>query len=325
MRSGIGRSSLVLCGALCAMVPAIPAAQSYPSKPIRVVVAFAPGGGTDVYARLIMNRLGERLGQARMLIDNRGGGGGYIGAEIAAKAPPDGYTLFFTAANIVMALKLYPQQPVDPMKDFRPVSLLVKEPSLLVVHPSLPVKTVKELIALGRANPGTINYGGGHGTSSHLNTELFKYMAKVSFTQVPYAGGTGPAVIGALIGEAPVLISPISAVVPHVNNKRLRALAITLPQRSAALPEIPAIAENLPGYAAFQWYGVLTPAGTPQDIINRLYEELGRVMQSQDLKSRIAGEGSISLSSTPQEFATHMREEAVKWAKVVEVSGAKTN
>lgn len=300
-------------------------AQTYPSKPVRVIVAFAPGGGTDVYGRLIMQRLGERLGEARVLVENRPGGGGYIGAEIAAKAPPDGHTLFFTAANIVMSLKLYPKQPVDPMKDFQPVSLLVKEPSLLVVHPSLPVKNVKELIALGRAHPGKVNYGGGIGTSSHLNTELFKYLAKVALVNIPYSGGTGPAVIGALTGEAPVMISPISAVIGHVKSGRLRALGVTLPERAASLPDIPAIAEFLPGYAAFQWYGVLAPAGTPAPIVTRLNEELAKVMQIPELKARIASEGSVSMSSTPQQFLAHMREEAIKWAKVVEVSGAKAN
>jgi tripartite-type tricarboxylate transporter receptor subunit TctC len=311
--------------ASAATFPAGALAQSYPSKPVRMIVAFAPGGGTDVYARLISTRLGERLGDARVLVENRPGGGGYIGAEIVAKAPPDGYTLLFTAANIVMSLKLYPQQPVDPLKDFQPVSLLVKEPSLLVVHPSLPVHSVKELIALARANPGKINYGGAIGSSSHLNTELFKYLAKINLVQIPYSGGTGPAVVGALTGEAPVMISPISAVISHVKAGRLRALGVTLPERAPSLPDIPAIAESLPGYSAFQWYGVLAPAGTPGAIVSRLHDELAKVMQTPELKGRIAGEGSISMSSTPQQFAANMRDEAVKWAKVIEVSGAKAN
>ena len=320
-----GTWGLALCVSLAALTSDRAAAQSYPSKPIRAIVAFAPGGGTDVYGRLIMAKLSEQLGQARIVVDNRPGGGGYIGAEMAAKAPPDGYTLFFTAANIVMSLKLFPQQPVDPMKDFQPVSLLVKEPSLLAVHPSLPVKSVKELIALGRANPGKINYGGGHGTSSHLNTELFKMIAKVNFVQVPYSGGTGPAVLGALVGEAPVVIAPISAALPHAKSGRLRGLAITLPERAAALPEFPAVAESLPGFAAFQWYGVLVPAGTPADIVNKLNGELVKIMQLPDLRARIESEGSITGGTTPQQFSVHMRDEAVKWAKVVEVSGARAD
>ena len=315
-------TGLALSLAMCSFTAGKADAQSYPSKPIRAIVAFAPGGGTDVYARLIMARLAERMDQARIVVDNRPGGGGYIGAEMVAKAPADGYTVLFTAANIVMSLKLFPKQPVDPMRDFQPVSMLVKEPSLLAVHPSLPAKSVKELIALGRANPGKINYGGGHGTSSHLNTELFKMMANVNFVQVPYSGGTGPAVIGALVGEAPVVIAPISAALQHAKSGRLRGLAITLPERAAALPEYPAVAETLPGYAAFQWYGVLVRAGTPAEIVNTLHAELVKVMQAPDLRARIESEGSVPSSTTPQEFAAHMRTETVKWAKVVEVSGA---
>jgi len=305
--------------------PGAASAQAYPSKPIRVIVAFAPGGGTDIYARLFMTRLAERMGQARILVDNRPGGGGYIGAEAAAKAPPDGYTLFFTAANIVMSLKLYPNQPVNPLKDFQPVSVLVKEPSLLTVHPSMPVQSVKELIALGKAHPGKITYGGGHGTSSHLNTELFKMMAQVNFVQVPYSGGTGPAVTGAIIGEAPVVIAPISAAIQHSKSGRLRALAITLPERSPALPNIPAIAETLKGFAAFQWYGILVPAATPAEVIHKLHGELVALPQLPDLKSRIESEGSIPWGSSAEQFAAFMREEAMKWAKVVEVSGARAN
>ena len=316
-------SSVALAFAMACFAAGGASAQSYPSKPIRVIVAFAPGGGTDVYGRLIMAKLAEQMGKARILIDNRPGGGGYIGAEIAARAPADGYTLFFTAANIVMSLKLFPKQPVDPMRDFEPVSLLVKEPSLLAVHPSLPAKSVKELIALARANPGKIHYGGGHGTSSHLNTELFKMMAKINVVQVPYSGGTGPAVMGALIGEAPVVISPISAALPHAKSGRLRGIAVTLPERAAALPEYPAVAESLPGYAAFQWYGVLARTGTPAEIINLLHSELVKVMQLPDMKARIESEGSIPGGTTPQQFAAHMRDEAVKWAKVVEISGAR--
>lgn len=321
-------SSMIVTGlALGVVMSALAAdkvkAQNYPTKPIRVIVAFAPGGGTDIMARQIMLPLAERLGQ-RILVDNRPGGGGYIGAEIAANSAPDGHTLFFTAANIVMSLKLFPRQPVDPLKDFRPVSLLTREPSLLAVHPSLPVKSVKELIALAKAQPGKINYGGGHGTSSHLNTELFKMMAKIDMVQLPYSGGTGPAVLGAMIGEAPVVIAPISATLPHVKSGRLRVLAVTLPERAPAFPDVPAIAESLPGFAAFQWYGVLVPTATPDEIVGRLNKELMAVMQLPDLRARLVRDGAVIVDrSTPQQFATHMRDEKVKWAKVVEVSGAR--
>jgi tripartite-type tricarboxylate transporter receptor subunit TctC len=299
-------------------------AQTYPSKPIRMVVPFAPGGGTDIMARRITPWLGERLKQ-RIIVENRTGGGGYIGAELVTKAAPDGYTLFFTAANIVMSLELYPKQPVDPLKDFFPVALLTREPSLLAVHPSLPVKSVKELIALAKARPGEINYSSGNmGSSSHLNTELFKMMAKVSIVQIPYSGGTGPAVVGAISGEAPVLILPISAVIPQARVGRLRVLAITLPERASAFPDVPAIAETLPGFSAFQWYGVLAPSSTSRDIVDRLNNELTRVMQTSKLREQLLNDGAIVVdSSTPEQFAAHMRDEKVKWARVVEVSGAR--
>ena len=298
-------------------------AQAYPTKPIRMVVPFAPGGGTDIMARVIMPRLEERLSQ-RIIVDNRVGGGGYIGAEIVTKAPPDGHTLMFTAANVVMSLELYPNQPVDPLKDFAPVTLLTREPSLLVVHPSLPVKSVKELVALARARPGEINYSsGGVGSSSHLNVELFKMMSKTNLLHVPYSGGTGPAVVGVLTGEAPITILPISATLPQARAGRLRVLAITLPERAADFPEYPPISESLPGYSAFQWYGVLAPAATPRRIVEQLDKALASAMQVQELRTRLVRDGAIVVDgSTPEQFLAHMRDEKAKWAKVVKASGA---
>lgn len=314
---------LELCIAMASVYVGDAGAQNYPTKPIRMIVPFAPGGGTDIMARVIMARLDERLGQ-RIVIENRTGGGGYIAAEVVAKAAPDGHTLMFTAANIVMSLELFPKQPVDPLKDFFPVSLLTKEPSLLAVHPSMPVKTVKELIALGKARPGEINYSsGGIGSSSHLNTELFKMMAKVNFLHVPYSGGTGPAVVGAITGESSVTILPISAALPQARAGRLRVLAITLPERTSDFPDFPPIAESLPGYAAFQWYGVLAPAATPAKVVDMLNKELATVMQIPELRTRLVRDGALIVDrSTPEQFAAHMRDEKAKWAKVVQVSGA---
>ena len=323
MRPQLNAIGVALCIATAGVTMGNAGAQNYPTKPIRMIVPFASGGGTDIMARVIMPQVDERLGQ-RIIVDNRTGGGGYIGAEVVTKAPPDGYTLFFTAANIVMSLELFPKQPVDPLKDFAPVALLTREPSLLAVHPSMPVKSVKELIALGRARPGEINYAsGGIGSSSHLNTELFKMMAKLDFVQIPYSGGTGPAVVGAITGEAPVIIVPISAALPQGRAGRLRILAITLPQRTLELPDVPAIAESLPGFSAFQWYGVLAPAGTPAKIVDTLNKALTAAMQNPDLRARLARDGALVVDrSTPQEFAAHMRDEKVKWARVVQVSGA---
>ena len=240
------------------------------------------------------------------------------------KAAPDGYTLMFTAANIVMSLELFRRQPVDPLKDFFPVSLLTKEPSLLAVHPSMPVKSVKALIALARARPGEINYSsGGIGSSSHLGIELFTMLAKVDFLHVPYSGGTGPAVVGTITGESPVTILPISASLPQARAGRLRVLAITLPERTAEFPDFPPIAESLPGYSAFQWYGVLAPAATPARIVDTLNKELAVVMQIPGRRARLVRDGALIVDrSTPEQFAAHMRDEKVKWARVVQVSGA---
>lgn len=298
-------------------------AQRYPVKPIRVLVPFSPGGGTDIIARLTMSRLSESLGQ-RVVIENRTGGGGYLAAEVVARAAPDGSTLLFTGANLVFSLSFFPKQPVDPIKDFAPVSLLVKEPSVLAVHPSLPVKSVKALVALAKANPGELNYAsGGVGTSPHLNTELFKMMAKINLVHVPY-NGVGQATIGALVGEAPVILAPVSAVLPQAKAGKLRALAITLGERAEALPDLPALAESLPGFAAFQWYGPLAPTGTPGAVISTLNRELVKIMQNPELRARLIGEGSVPVGSTPEEFAVHIRDEKVKWARVVEASGARS-
>jgi len=315
--------AIAVLGGVFACAGASALAQRYPTKPIRVLVPFSPGGGTDIIARLTMPRLAEALSQG-VVIENRTGGGGYIAAEAVAKAAPDGYTLFFTAANLVFSLSFFPKQPVDPVRDFAPVSLLVKEPSVLAVHPSLPVKSVKELVALAKANPGKLNYAsGGVGTSPHLNTELFKMMAHVNMVHVPY-NGVGPATIGAIVGESQVILAPVSAVFPQAKAGKLRALAITLGERSEALPGLPALAETLPGFAAFQWYGVLAPRETPEAIVAALNKELVKIMQIRELRTRLIGEGSVAVGSTPQEFGVHIRDEKEKWAKVVKASGAKS-
>jgi len=217
-------------------------AQSYPAKPVRFIVPFAPGGGADLVARLVATPLSESLGQ-QVVVDSRGGASGIIGTEMAAKSAPDGYTMVLTSTNLAAGVSLYRKLPFDLQKDFSPVILLAKTPSILAVHPSLPVKTVQELIALAKSAPGKINYAGGVGTTLQLNAELFKSMAKIDLVHVPY-NGTGPAVIGALSGEAPVILAPTLALLPHVKSGRLRALAITSIQRSAAVPDLPTVAES---------------------------------------------------------------------------------
>jgi tripartite-type tricarboxylate transporter receptor subunit TctC len=295
-------------------------AQSYPAKPIRFIVPFSPGGGADATARLFAPAFGERLGQ-QVIVDNRGGAGGTIGAALGARTPPDGYTLVLGSTNIAAAPALMGKLPFDPVKDFTAVSLLVKTPSVLAVHPSVPAKSVKELIALARSKPGMLNYAGGVGTTLHLGAELFKAMAKVDITQVPY-NGTGPAVIAALSGEASVILAPTLSLLPHIQSRRLRALGITSAQRSPELPDIPAIAETVPGFETTQWYGILVPAGTPEPIVSRLNAEAVRVAQSPEFRDRMKKDASIALGTSGPEFAAFFREETQKWIKVIKVSGA---
>jgi tripartite-type tricarboxylate transporter receptor subunit TctC len=298
-------------------------AQSYPSKPIRLIVPFTPGGGADATARVIAPVLSERLGQT-IVVDNRGGAGGTIGAAQAARATPDGYTLLLGTTNLAAAPALLGKLSFDPIRDFAAVSLLARTPGVLAVHPSLPVKSVKQLIALARAKPGLINYAGGVGSTLHLDAELFKTMAKVDIVQVPY-NGTGPALVGVLAGEASVVIAPTISVLPHARTGRLHALAVTSLQRSAAAPELPTVSETLPGYETGQWYGILVPAGTPGAIISRLNSECVQIVQSPDFSSRMTREGSIPLGTSAQEFAGYFNAEIAKWNRVIKFSGASPN
>jgi tripartite-type tricarboxylate transporter receptor subunit TctC len=297
-------------------------AQAYPTKPIRFIVPFNAGGGADAMARLLAVPLSERLGQ-QLIIENRGGAGGTIGAALGAKAPADGYTLVMGSTNLAAAPSLHGKLPYDTVKDFTPVTLLAKTPSIFAVHPSLPVKSVKELIALARARPGQINYAGGAGSTNHLDAELFKSIAKVDIVQVPY-NGTGASLIGVVSGEASVIIAPTLVVLPHVRSGRLKALAVTSLQRSPAVPEIPTVDESgLPGYETAQWYGILAPAGVPEPIVTRLNAESVRIVQAPEFAARLARDGSIPQGTSPQEFAAYFRNEIAKWKKVIKISGAR--
>jgi len=297
-------------------------AQNYPVKPVRLIVPFSAGGGADLVARLVATPLGERIGQ-QVIVDNRGGAGGTLGTEIAAKSAPDGYTLVVTTENLAAGLSLYTKLQFDLLRDFTPVILLAKTPGLLAVHPSLPVKSVKELLALAKASPGKINYAGAVGSTLHFDAELFKTMAKINMVQIPY-NGTGPAVIGALSGEAPVIIAPTLAVLPHAKSGRLRALAITSSQRSDVIPEVPTVAESgVPGYDAAQWYGILAPAGTADAVVARLNAECLKIVRGPDFTARLVRDASIPLGSTPQEFGAFLKSEVEKWARVIKSSGAR--
>lgn len=325
MRRPIVRAAICLAGLLFAALPAAAPAQKYPDKPIRFVVPFAPGGGTDVLGRFMASKLGDNLG-VNVIIENRGGAGGTLGTEIAARAAPDGYTILFTSASFSFNPSLYRKLPFDPLKDFSPITLVAMVPHLLVVHPSMPVRNVKELIGLARARPGEIFFGsGGVGSSIHLAAELFVSMAKVRMTHVPYKGG-GPAMAGVLAGEVQVLFPTMQSAMPLVKAKRLRPLAISTDRRSPAVPEVPTVAESgVPGYNATGWYGMLAPAGTPKAIIDRLHGEVVKVLTAPEVKERLASEGAIAVGNSPAEFDKFIREEIARWSKVIRELGLKAD
>jgi tripartite-type tricarboxylate transporter receptor subunit TctC len=292
---------------------------------VRVIVPFPPGGGVDAAGRLVSQKLSEALGR-QIIVENRPGANGMIGSELAAKAPKDGYTLMVNGANFVTTPSLDARAAYDPVKDFDPVSLLAHAPNVLVVHPSLPVKSVKELIALARSRPGQVNFAGsGSGSTPHLAAELFNTLANVKMVHVPYRG-TGPAIIGIMSGEASVMFMPTTNAVPLVKAGRMRALAVTTRERVPALPELPTVAESgLKGYESSQWYGVLAPAGSPPEVLTLLSSHLAKIMQAADMKQRLAGDGLVAVGSTREAFAAHIRGETAKWARVIKQSGAKVD
>ena len=299
-------------------------AQSYPQKPVRIVVGVPAGGTTDVVARLLGHKLGELLGQ-QVVIENRGGAGGNIGAELVAKAPPDGYTLFLaTIGTMAINPSLYSKMPFDTLRDFAAISQLTSMPQLLVVHPSVPVKTVKELIAYAKSRPGQLTFAsGGGGTAIHLAGELFKTMAGVEMVHVAYKGG-GPAMTELIGGQVSLMFDQILTALPHVQSGKLRGLAVTTGKRSPAAPQIPTIAEAaLPGYAVTTWHGLLAPAGTPREIVNRLSSEAAKALQNPDIRDRFAAQGVDPVSSTPEQFSALMKSELEKWRKVIAASGTK--
>jgi Uncharacterized protein conserved in bacteria len=298
-------------------------AQSYPSQPIRFIVPYAAGGGVDIVARAIAPKLSEALGQP-VVIDNRGGAGGNIGTELAARTEPNGYTIVMGAAAFAINATLYRKLSFDPLKDFVPISLIVATPNILAVHPAVPAKSVGDLIKLGKAKPGSLNYASaGNGTTSHLAAELFKTMAGINIVHIPYKG-TSPAVVALLSGEAAIMVAPALALLPHVKGNRVRGLAVTGVKRSPAMPELPTVAESgVPGFEARQWYGVLAPAGTPKEIVTRLNREVVKIVRSPEVTKRFLSEGSEPIGSTPEEFARYIKSEIAKWAKAVEASGAR--
>lgn len=299
-------------------------AVSYPEKPVRLIVPNPAGGGVDIIARLVGQHLGERLRQP-LVVDNRAGAGGTIGMGLLAKSPADGYTLGMgVTATLAIAPALYRGLAYDPQKDFDPIALIAKVPLILAVHPSLPVRSVKDLIALAKRNPGQINYSsGGNGTPPHLAAELFKSLAKVNMLHVPYKGG--PPAINALIsGEVSLMFANTLPALPHIKSGRLKALAVTSERRSDAIPGLPSVSEGgLPTYSAVQWYGVLAPAGTFPAIVERLNREIRQVLHVNEVRKLLLAEGAELVDGAPSEFRDYIRQEAVKWEAIVRHSGAK--
>jgi tripartite-type tricarboxylate transporter receptor subunit TctC len=300
--------------------------EAYPSRPVRMIVPFPPGGSTDIMARVVAQKLTEKLGQ-QVIVDNRGGAGGTIGMNIAAKAPPDGYTLMMsTSITHTVGASLYAKLPYNVLTDFAPITLAASVPLLFVVNPGVPAKSVKELIQLAKAKPGQLNYASpGSGTSGHLAAEMFKSMAGVDIVHVPYKGG-GPAVVDLIGGQVQMLILSAVATLPHVKTGKLRALAVTGLARSPKLPDIPTVSESgLPGYEVVLWYGVSAPAKTPASIVNRLNQDIVAIMQSTEMRERLASEAGQPVGNTPEQFEKIIRADVAKWAKIVRESGIKAD
>jgi tripartite-type tricarboxylate transporter receptor subunit TctC len=314
---------LVLAGLLLSLtVAAAPAAaQGYPNKPVRMIVAFPAGGPVDALARIFAQRLGGPLGQ-QVLVENRGGADGVIGAESVARAAPDGYTLFFASSAHAINASLYRTVPYRTVEDFEPVTRIGESPNLIAVTPSLPVKDLAELIALAKSKPGELNYGA---TSSptHLATELFTSMAGIKFTRVPYKGAA-PAMTALMAGDVQMVLSGVGTMLPPAKAGRLKALAVTGQNRSPLAPEIPTVREaGVPGYVATTWYALLAPAGTPRSIVDRLNAEVRTLLEDPGMKAQLATQGIELTPSTPEELGTFLRSEVAKWAKVVQDTGAK--
>jgi tripartite-type tricarboxylate transporter receptor subunit TctC len=331
--SGCGRvcsAASITAHVVCALCAAIPAAAlaaflptSYPTKSIRIIVPQSAGGSTDLAARVVTQRLSDALGHP-IVVDNRPGAGSLNGTETVAKAPPDGYTLLAVAASFTINPSLHHKLPFDPVRDFTPITRFAALPHILVVHPSLPVKSVKELIALAKSKPGELNYASsGIATSTHLATELFKHMTGTDMVQVPYKGGA-PGVVGLLSGQVQLYFATISTALPHVKAGKLRALAVTTAKRSIVAPEFPTIAEaGVPGYEHASWIGLLAPARTPASIVSRLNSESIKVVNAPEVKSLLLRDGLEPVGDSPQEFAAVVKQEVSKWMAVVKAAGIK--
>jgi tripartite-type tricarboxylate transporter receptor subunit TctC len=312
--------------AAAALLPMAQLAQSqaYPARAVRLVVPSSPGGGTDASARILAPRLSELLGQ-QVVVENRPGAATMIGLEVVAKSPPDGYTLVMANSTMAILPSMRRNLRMDVIRGFTPITLVASNPQMLVSHPSLPVKTLKQLIAFARARPGTLDYAsGGYGGNPHMCMELLLSMTGLKITYVPYKSGNA-GLTDVLGGQVPIMMASVLSALPHVRNARLRAYGVTTAQRFSSVPDIPTIAEaGVPGYDATQWFGILAPAGTPRDIIARLHGDVGRALKDPEVRKRFVADGSDTVASgSPEEFAAYIRADEAKWAKVVKDAGLK--
>jgi tripartite-type tricarboxylate transporter receptor subunit TctC len=305
------------------ITPLTAAAQQYPTKAIRFVVPFAPGGGTDIIGRVVAQALNDALGQP-VVVDNRGGAGSTLGTEIVAKSPADGYTILFGNISLAFNATLYTKLRYDTIRDLAPISLSAVQPNILVIHPGLPAKNLKEFIELARAHPGKYNYASaGTGSGTHLAAELLKLQTKIDIVHVPYKG-TGPALTDLLGGQINMMVSTFASALPHVKSGRMRALGVTTAKRSPAAPDVPTLIEGgVAGYDYSTWYGLLAPAGTPKPIIDMLNTTNRKVLARDDIKQKLESQGVDPIVNTPAEFSAYMKSETEKWGKVVKATGAK--
>ena len=321
-QAGVILGAAVVVPAVLAQGPPTGAADAYPTKPVRVIVGLAPGGGTDILARMLSQKLSENLRRS-FVVENRTGAGGTLADALVARSAPDGYTVLAVASSFSITPAIFLKIPYDPIKDFVPVSLVVQAPILLLAHPSLPVKSVKELIALAKSRPGALDAASaGHGSSNHMALELFNSLTGLKIAHIPYKGA-GPALIDLMAGQVHMLFANIVSSLGYVRNGKLRALAVTSARRSPAVPELPTVAESVPGYETTTWHGWLAPAGTPAEVVTKLNVELARAVKSRDVAERLADDGGEPVGSTPEQFSQHLAGEIARWRKVVKEAGVR--
>ena len=318
----MGKAGLIAAAILVTGIAPAQGAESYPARAVRMVVGFPPGGTTDIMGRIAAQKLSDTFGQ-QVIVDNRPGAGGNIATELVARAAPDGYTLLASpGSTLTINPSLYAKLGFDTLRDFAPVTILAEVPNLLVVHPSLPARSVKELIALARSRPGQLNYAStGAGQSTHLSMELFKSMARVDLNHVPYKG-SAPALTDLIGGQVTLMFDNMPTALPHAKSGRLRPLAVSTARRAAVFPELPTVAEAaLPGFEVSVWFGILAPAQTPRDLVQRLNGVLAKALQASDVKTRLADQGAEAVGNTPEQFTDVIRADLAKWAKVIQAAG----